>query len=102
MSSEPAPPTPGDQTDFLLAAYEPWGETYLRNEETGDRRVNFHITLTTFLLGGVLGGVLGGLTLLAVRGGIERAKIEATGEVGVGASQAVAEGLQAGYGPQLR
>ena len=62
MSSEPPRPTQRDPADFLIAAYNYWGEAFLRNEEMGDRRVTFYITLTTF--------VLGGLTLLAARGGI--------------------------------
>ena len=62
MSTTPPSPTPEKQADFLIAAYNHWGEAFLRNEEMGDRRVNLYITLTTF--------VLGGLTILAARGGI--------------------------------
>jgi hypothetical protein len=69
--------------DFLLAVHEHLGESFLRNEEVGDRRVTFFITLTTF--------VIGGLAVVAVQEGI-RASDD---QLNPGALLVIASGLLA-------
>jgi len=39
-----------DKQDFLLAEYQQYSEAFWRNEEAGERRVTFFITLATAVI----------------------------------------------------
>ena len=49
-----------DDEKLLLAEYERFSESYWRNEEAGERRVNFFITLTTALIGAIVALITSG------------------------------------------
>ncbi len=51
MRGEPAEDGRQNSVNFLLEEYKSLQESFLRNEELGERRVNFFITLTTAVIG---------------------------------------------------
>ena len=50
MDVQPSEVKPRNTDDFLLAEYENLAESFWRNEELGERRLNFFITLVTAVI----------------------------------------------------
>jgi heme exporter protein D len=42
------------KNDFLIADFQHWSESYWREEEVGERRVNFLVTLSTAVIAGLV------------------------------------------------
>lgn len=44
---------------LLMAEYEHFSESFWRNEEVGEKRINFFVTLTTAIIAGIVALVSG-------------------------------------------
>lgn len=53
MDDQPKDDRQQHSVSFLLEEYKQLGESFLRNEELGERRVNFFITITTAVVAGL-------------------------------------------------
>ena len=71
---EPIKPDPQQSAEFLTAEYRHMADSFWENEKLGDRRVNFHITLTAAVIAAsvallkLIGSLTGGSALLLLPG----------------------------------